>query len=161
MTLEELRSVGVELGLKNANRLPFNRLLDKIFDNLVADHIKNPTFVVDHPLVISPLAKRHREFEERVERFELFILGMEFANAFSELNDPVDQRKRFEEQIKFRQEGDEEIPAEIDEDFLKALEYGMPPAGGIGFGVDRIVMLFTNQYSIRDVILFPQLRPKS
>jgi len=161
MTLKELRSVGVELGLKNANRLPFNRLLDKIFDNLVADHIKNPTFVVDHPLVISPLAKRHREFEERVERFELFILGMEFANAFSELNDPVDQRKRFEEQIKFRQEGDEEIPAEIDEDFLKALEYGMPPAGGIGFGVDRIVMLFTNQYSIRDVILFPQLRPKS
>jgi len=157
----ELKEIGIELGLKNAPKLPFNRLLDKIFDALVADHIKEPTFVIDHPTLISPLAKRHREKPQRVERFELFILGIEFANAFSELNDPIDQRKRFEDLIKYRDLGDEEIPREVDEDFLNAMDYGMPPAGGIGLGIDRIVMLFTGQPSIRDVILFPQLRPKS
>jgi lysyl-tRNA synthetase class 2 len=157
----ELQKIGADLGLKNAGKLPATRLLDKIFDALVADHIKDPTFVVDHPVLISPLAKKHRRTDTRVERFELFILGVEFANAFSELNDPIDQRQRFEEQIKFREAGDEEIPKELDEDFLNAMEYGMPPAGGIGFGIDRIVMLFTNQYSIRDVILFPQLKPKN
>jgi lysyl-tRNA synthetase class 2 len=161
MSEKELKEVGIEIGLKNAAKLPATRLIDKIFDALVADHIKEPTFVIDHPALISPLAKKHRKFNGRVERFELFILGVEFANAFSELNDPIDQRKRFEDQIKYREAGDEEIPRELDEDFLNAMEYGMPPAGGIGLGIDRIVMLFTGQYSIRDVILFPQLKPKS
>ncbi len=160
MSEKELKELGIQLGLKNAVKLPATRLLDKIFDALVADHIKEPTFVVDHPQIISPLAKKHRKYEKRVERFELFILGVEFANAFSELNDPIDQRRRFEEQINYRAQGDEEIPNEIDEDFLNAMEYGMPPAGGIGLGIDRIIMLFTNQPSIRDVIIFPQLKPK-
>ncbi|MGB4238280.1 MAG: lysine--tRNA ligase [Candidatus Hydrothermia bacterium] len=161
MGQDELRRVGIELGLPNAKKLPPNRLLDKLFDALVADQIKNPTFVVDHPVLISPLAKKHRKYNDRVERFELFILGVEFANAFSELNDPIAQRERFEEQVRFRDAGDEEIPKEVDEDFLNAMEYGMPPAGGIGFGIDRIIMLLTNQYSIRDVIVFPQLKPKT
>ncbi|MEO0242361.1 MAG: amino acid--tRNA ligase-related protein, partial [candidate division WOR-3 bacterium] len=161
MSEEELKKVGMDIGLKNVHKMPITRLIDKIFDALVADHIKDPTFVVDHPVLISPLAKKHRQKDGRVERFELFILGVEFANAFSELNDPIDQRRRFEEQIKYREAGDEEIPRELDEDFLNALEYGMPPAGGIGIGIDRLVMLLTNQPSIRDVILFPQLRPKS
>ncbi|MEO0247059.1 MAG: lysine--tRNA ligase [candidate division WOR-3 bacterium] len=161
MSEEELKKVGMDIGLKNVHKMPITRLIDKIFDALVADHIKDPTFVVDHPVLISPLAKKHRQKDGRVERFELFILGVEFANAFSELNDPIDQRRRFEEQIKYREAGDEEIPRDLDEDFLNALEYGMPPAGGIGIGIDRLVMLLTNQPSIRDVILFPQLRPKS
>ncbi len=161
MSEEELKKVGIDIGLKNVHKMPITRLIDKIFDALVADHIKDPTFVVDHPVLISPLAKKHRQKDGRVERFELFILGVEFANAFSELNDPIDQRRRFEEQIKYREAGDEEIPRDLDEDFLNAMEYGMPPAGGIGIGIDRLVMLLTNQPSIRDVILFPQLRPKS
>ncbi len=157
---EKIREKARTEGLSGWNKLDRWRLIDKLFDKLIGDEIKNPTFVTDHPKAISPLAKGHREREDRVERFELFILGMEIANAFSELNDPIDQRKRFESQLKQREEGNTEIPSEIDYDFIDALEYGMPPAGGIGFGIDRIVMLLTNQYSIRDVILFPQLRPR-
>ncbi len=141
-------------------RHPRHRLLDKLFDRLVGDHLKDPTFVLDHPLILSPLAKRHREKPGRVERFELFVAGMELVNAFSELNDPLDQRRRFEEQLALRKAGDQEIPLEIDEDFLMALELGMPPAGGIGIGVERFLMLLLNEPSIRDVLLFPQLKPK-
>jgi lysyl-tRNA synthetase class 2 len=135
------------------------KLLDELFKQTVEPGLVQPTFVLDHPIVLSPLARRHRKNRELAERFELLVNGTELANAFSELNDPDDQRARFEDQARHRAAGDDEAQV-LDEDYIRALEYGMPPTGGVGIGVDRLVMLVTGQPSIRDVILFPIMRPE-
>ncbi len=153
--LAKSKNISVE---ENMN---YGQLLDAIFGEIVEPHLINPTFVTDYPKEISPLAKSKRDSDGRlVERFELFISGMEFANSFSELNDAVDQRERLEKQAKLRELGDEEAQI-VDESFLQAIECGMPPTGGVGIGVDRLVMLFTGQNSIKDVILFPAMRPEN
>ena len=139
----------------------YGQLLDALFDELVQPHLIHPTFVTEYPKAISPLAKPKRDSDGTfVERFELFIAGYEFANAFTELNDPIDQRERLEAQAALRAAGDEEAQP-VDEDFLQAMEYGMPPTGGVGIGLDRLIMLLTGNRSIRDVLLFPQMRPES
>jgi lysyl-tRNA synthetase class 2 len=134
-------------------------VIDKLFSATVEPHLTNPVFITDQPVLLSPLAKRRRDDPHLVERFELFISNMEIANAFSELNDPDDQRGRFEAQARERAAGDAEAP-EPDWDYVHALEYGMPPTGGIGVGLDRLIMILTNQESIRDVLLFPLQKPE-
>jgi len=139
--------------------LPEGKLLDKYFGAVVEPNLDGPVFVMDYPLVLSPLAKRHREDPTLVERFEPFMFGMEIGNAFTELNDPIDQRERFEMQKVARAEGDTEAQ-QLDEDYIRAMEYGMPPNAGVGIGIERLVMLMTDSPSIRDVILFPLLKPE-
>jgi lysyl-tRNA synthetase class 2 len=143
-----------------ADRLAGGKLVDELFKRFVEPHLIQPVFVIDHPKALSPLAKQHRSKLGLVERFELFINTKEIANAFSELNDPDDQRARFEDQSRQRAAGDDETQP-YDADYVRALEYGMPPTGGLGLGIDRLVMLLTGQTSIRDVILFPAMRPEA
>jgi lysyl-tRNA synthetase class 2 len=137
----------------------WGKLVEKLFEATAEEALIQPTFVLDHPLAISPLAKKREDNADYVERFEYFIAGMECGNAFSELNDPLDQRERFLAATRAAEAGDDEAHP-MDEDFVTALEHGMPPTGGLGFGIDRLAMLFTDQASIREVILFPQLRNK-
>jgi lysyl-tRNA synthetase class 2 len=157
--VEGLRKLAKEIGVPKAETLTHAKLIDKVFDLLVEDELWGPCFVIDFPKLLSPLAKTHREDPDLVERFELFVAGKEIANAYTELNDPVEQKERFLEQLKEKEMGDEEAMS-MDEDFIKALEYGMPPTAGEGIGIDRLVMLLADVDSIREVILFPALRQK-
>ena len=136
------------------------KLIDEIFGETVEGKLIQPTYIMDYPIEMSPLAKKHREKEGLVERFEAIVNGKELCNAFSELNDPIDQRERFEEQVKLGKRGDDEAMV-LDEDFLRSLEYAMPPTAGLGIGIDRLAMTLTNSPSIQDVIFFPQMKPEA
>lgn len=159
MNEEQLRDVCKKLHIPLEDSMGKGKLIDEIFGAKCEHHFIQPTFIIDYPVEMSPLTKKHRDQMGLVERFELMINGKEIANAYSELNDPIDQRERFEEQVELLKRGDDEAMY-IDHDFLRALEYGMPPTSGIGIGIDRLAMLLTNQPSIQDVLLFPQMRPE-
>ena len=159
MDEKELRAVCRELGVEEDETMGKGKLIDEIFGEKAEGNYIQPTFIIDYPIEMSPLCKRHRENPELTERFELMVNGRELANAYSELNDPIDQRERFEEQLRLSEKGDDEAMF-IDQDFLRALEYGMPPTSGMGIGMDRLAMLLTGQTSIQEVLLFPMMRPE-
>lgn len=153
----ELRAVCKKLHIEVDESMGKGKLIDEIFGEKVEEHLIQPTYITDYPIEMTPLAKKHRSKEGLVERFELFVNGKEIANAYSELNDPIDQRERFEDQLKLAERGDDEAMV-LDEDFLRALEYGMPPTSGLGIGIDRLTMLMTGQHSIQEVLFFPQMK---
>ncbi len=159
MKEEELRKTATELGIEVNETMGEGKLIDEIFGEKCEHHYIQPTFITDYPKSMSPLTKEHRINEKLTERFELMVNGKELANAYSELNDPIDQRERFEAQLALSEKGDDEAMF-IDQDFLRALEYGMPPTSGIGIGIDRLVMLMTNNSSIQEVLFFPQMKPE-
>ncbi|MBS1520416.1 MAG: lysine--tRNA ligase [Bacteroidetes bacterium] len=154
-----LRKTCGELAIEIDDTMGKGKLIDEIFSAKVEANLIQPTYITDYPIEMTPLAKKHRSKDGLVERFELFVNGKEIANAYSELNDPIDQRQRFEDQLELAGRGDEEAMA-MDDDFLRALEYGMPPTSGLGIGIDRFVMLMTNQHTIQEVLFFPQMRPE-
>jgi lysyl-tRNA synthetase class 2 len=156
---EGLRQVCENLGIEVDASMGKGKLIDEIFGAKVEANLIQPTYITDYPIEMTPLAKKHRSKPGLVERFELFVNGKEIANAYSELNDPIDQRERFEEQLKLAARGDDEAMA-MDEDFLRALEYGMPPTSGLGIGIDRLTMLLTDNSTIQEVLFFPQMRPE-
>jgi lysyl-tRNA synthetase, class II len=156
----ELKEICKELGIETDSSMGKGKLIDEIFGEKCEAHFIQPTFITDYPIEMSPLCKKHRNNPELTERFELMINGKEIANAYSELNDPIDQRERFEEQMSLSEKGDDEAMF-IDQDFLRALEYGMPPTSGMGIGIDRLVMLLTDKVSIQEVLFFPQMRPET
>jgi lysyl-tRNA synthetase class 2 len=158
-TEEELREICKKLGIETDPGMGKGKLIDEIFGEKCEAHYIQPTFITDYPVEMSPLTKKHRDNPELTERFELMVNGKEIVNAYSELNDPIDQRERFEEQLKLLEKGDNEAML-IDHDFLRALEYGMPPTSGMGMGIDRLAMLMTNSPSIQDVLFFPQMKPE-
>ena len=155
----EIREVCKNLNIEMDASMGRGKLIDELFSEKVEANLIQPTYITDYPLEMTPLAKKHRSKEGLVERFELFVMGKEIANAYSELNDPIDQRERFEDQLKLAARGDDEAMA-MDDDFIRALEYGMPPTSGLGIGIDRLVMLMTNQSTIQEVLFFPQMRPE-
>tara|TARA_R110002072_G_scaffold12987_1_gene55112 strand:+ start:15840 stop:17531 length:1692 start_codon:yes stop_codon:yes gene_type:complete len=159
-TEDEIRQAAKEMGLEVDDTMGKGKLIDEIFGEKCEGNYIQPTFITDYPKEMSPLCKEHRDNPELTERFELMVCGKEIANAYSELNDPIDQRERFEAQLKLADRGDDEATAFIDYDFLRALEYGMPPTSGMGIGMDRLVMFLTNNASIQEVLFFPQMRPE-
>lgn len=159
MDEEQMRQAARQLHVHIDNTMGRGKLIDEIFGEHCEKKLIQPTFITDYPVEMSPLAKKHRTQAGLVERFEAICNGKEICNAFSELNDPIDQRQRFEAQLELGRRGDEEAMM-LDEDFLRALEYGMPPTAGIGIGIDRLAMVMTNQVSIQDVLFFPQMRPE-
>jgi len=155
----ELRTAAIEMGVEINKTMGKGKIIDKIFGDKCEHNYIQPTFITDYPIEMSPLTKKHRNNEHLTERFELIVCGKEIANAYSELNDPIDQRQRFEQQLMLSERGDDEAGQFIDHDFLKAIEYGMPPTAGMGIGMDRLTMFLTNQASIQDVLFFPQMKP--
>ena len=159
LSLEEARLAAKEKGLELDPKAGYGQIVEEFFDAFVEPKLIQPIFITEHPVEVSPLAKRKKDNPRITDRFEPFIVTWEVANGFTELNDPIDQEQRFRQQMEQREQGDDEAHM-MDEDYIRALEYGMPPAGGLGFGIDRMVMLFTNSVSIRDVLLFPHMRPR-
>ncbi|MEZ4976887.1 MAG: lysine--tRNA ligase [Flavobacteriaceae bacterium] len=159
-TEDEIRQAAISMGIEVDETMGKGKLIDEIFGEKCEGHYIQPTFITDYPKEMSPLCKEHRENPELTERFELMVCGKEIANAYSELNDPIDQRERFEHQLELSKKGDDEATGTIDYDFLRALEYGMPPTSGMGIGMDRLVMFLTNNQSIQEVLFFPQMKPE-